>query len=88
MTQLRLTVLSSSCEGYKGIHMKKYTVVYDAGFMSGSHYAALTRFALIETDNLLQFLKEEDRFSSSVHFVFDGWLEVSSDWLQKETKNV
>lgn len=49
--------------------MKAYTVIYTDGRMYGSHYSAITKFARIETDDLVNTIKEYD---GAVWFVFEG----------------
>lgn len=54
--------------------MKKYTIVYGEWWNSGSHRHSITRFEHVETNDIAELLNQ-DKYGSSVWFVFDGWCE-------------
>ncbi len=52
--------------------MKKYTIIYGQSIKTGSHWSVLVQKELVETDNLFELLRSDERFGNT-YFVFDGW---------------
>jgi hypothetical protein len=50
--------------------MKKYTIIYNIAFRSGSHTHTATELERVETDNL-QLLMKEEKYNNAI-FVFEG----------------
>lgn len=52
--------------------MKKYTIVYNKFWSTGSHCQSITRFDRIETDDLAKFIMQE-KYNGKWCFIFEEW---------------
>lgn len=57
----------------------KYTIIYSHGWMSGSHYHAVTKSDRVLTNDLAELLKT-DKYAGNVWFVFIGWPAFEGEW--------
>ena len=59
--------------------MKKYTIVYGEWFNIGSQRHSLVKYERVETDDLANLIKTEERFDCNTHFIFEGWPKLEGE---------
>lgn len=58
--------------------MKKYTIVFEDGVMSGSHFHNTTKMHRVETDNIKELMKSN--YDGCIYFVLEGHPELIDDY--------
>jgi hypothetical protein len=61
--------------------MKKYTVIYNHRWQSGSHWHSLTKMARVELDSNKAILPQISQIidSDDICFLFEGWPKMEGE---------